>query len=312
MRAGFLSRILLELFVAMLLTACVNTAPNRYADDAGPREDCRAEEAQQLDVTGFIANPERFIRRCIRVRGIIAFRQFFPDVASMYKANMHSKDVIGIYGSADSLWEMRKSVELIAYTYTCDELGKYAERQTDRANREAKAQGRDSVTISFISGECHYHDGPILLVSHWQETESNPPRLYGAENALRYGDLIPIRDDWEHASEVKNFSREWFDGIRKQDANILYSAAQSAGISRFQASTAEKITHAKDSPYASLFGATKAPLIEFFRLKIDAPDNYPDGAFFAFGCVCRAENCSGMWPIATAMLSIVPTGPTHA
>jgi hypothetical protein len=152
--------------------------------------------------------------------------------------------------------------------------------------------------ISFIDGECHYHNGPILFVSEWHENKMSPTRLTGHVNAQKFGDLVVMDENWEHAAAFKKLSQEWFDSIRSKNPIALQQVVENFGINRFYKENAEKLASNANSPYASFFGLKTQPTVAYFTARLD-PDRYPEGAYLAFACACKSAECADMWPIAS-------------
>ena len=266
------------------------------------RLDCRMEESTPLDFAQFVAEPDQYMGRCVHARGIIAFRRFYPDATSLYSAASAAK-LVGVYGDdssegGESLWAVRKPVDLIGYTYTCEEYSRYADASIETKRQAARARGEDYAAVAFITGECHYHGGPALFVSQWKTIDGAPNRLTGREAAERYGDLFETNERWPHAAEVQRIAKEWLGLMRAQDAlgiQALLRREQVADESYADEMLMRHYTHSAESPYAALFGASASSVIKYFQSGV--PYGTVAGDYQAYGCACKSGDCEGDWPI---------------
>src|SRR5262245_20326505 len=118
---------MMALPLLMALAACA-AATQMVADQQpilSPRLDCRLDESAPLDFGGFVAAPASYSGHCVHARGIIAFRRFYPDALSLY-AKRNASELVAVYGNdlsedGESLWIVRKPVDLVGYTYTCEQ-----------------------------------------------------------------------------------------------------------------------------------------------------------------------------------------------
>jgi hypothetical protein len=266
------------------------------------RFDCRMDESTPLDLAGFVAAPDQYMGRCVHARGIIAFRRFYPDALSLYSTRS-PEGLVAVYGQdssedGESLWVARKPVDLIGYTYTCEEYSRYADASIEAKSQAAKARGENYAAMALITGECHDRGGPALFVSQWKTIQGMPNRLSGREAAERFGDLFEMDQRWPYAVEVQSIAKEWFRLLRAQDAEglqTLLRLEQVADRSYTDDMLMRHYTHSAESPYAALFGAAESPIIKYFQSGV--PYGSLVGDYQAYGCACKSGDCQEEWPI---------------
>jgi hypothetical protein len=204
---------------------------------------------------------------------------------------------VAIYGKSPpgmELWGMRSYADLIGFAYSCEQLWDLSEAQADQANEEAKKRGSNEETISFISGECHYHGGPLLWVSQITVDEGIANRLFGGAGA-KYGDIMPMLPDAPHAAAITNAIAPIFEFVRKQDKAGLEAHLKKLGNGGASYNANDAID-LRQATFSFLMGAPKTPDVHYF-----VPNERirgADGDYAAIGCVCKVEDCDGKWPIA--------------
>jgi hypothetical protein len=188
---------------------------------------------------------------------------------------------------------MRNYADLVGYAYSCERYGAWAEAEVKKANDEAKRNGSGTESIVFISGNCHYHGGPLLWISEITVDEKSPTRLFGPA-AARFGDLTPMPARAPHAAEIVKTIGPMFELIRAQDHPGFEAYLKSVGAVAPE-------YHANDAlgpgnkPFYDLRGTTALPAVQYFIPK----ERSRRSDYVAVGCVCRAGDCDGKWPIAT-------------
>jgi hypothetical protein len=281
------------LWCVLLVAAC---ASPQVAKVVPPREDCAASEAVPATLEDFISHPDRLMDKCIHVRGFVAYRAVVPDLPWFY---VHHKpeERVALYGvdpPGRELWGMRAYADITGYAYSCEQFWAFATARADQENEKAKETGSKTESIPFIGGECHYHGGPLLWVSQIRVDDQAPNRLFGL-SAAKYASLTPMLSSAPYAAEVTDFIAPIFDFIRKQDKAGLEAHLQKIGDGGASSDT-DHVTDAKQSPFAFLLGANKAPDVYYFVPTGPGPGAVRD--YEAIGCVCKINNCDGKWPIA--------------
>jgi hypothetical protein len=259
-----------------------------------PREDCAAEESVSVDIDRFRANPSRYAHRCVRVRGLIAWRGLVRDPGELYDrsngtAVLRGRDpMIALYGAEHDatgkleLWGARTYADIIAYAYSCDEFTSYV-----------MARGG-----FMVSGLCHYRSGPVLWVSRWTAIPEVAPRLSGWRAARRHGNLLEVNERWRHFVEANSAVAAWFELVRTRDIAGLAGALSflrpaSAELSEMDRKWALRLMQ-PESPIAFLIGRVSPPRLTILLAR-PRGDEERD-AYQAYGCVCRTDDCSGRWP----------------
>ncbi|HET7083426.1 MAG TPA: hypothetical protein VFI23_01550 [Rhizomicrobium sp.] len=254
-----------------------------------------------------MSHPNRFIDKCIHVRGFVAFRDVVPSLQWLYE---HPKldERVALYGRNPpgvELWAMRNYADLVGFAYSCEQLGTFAEAQTEQKNEEAKKKGSDVESIPFIAGNCHYRGGPVLWVSLITVDENSPNRLFGPA-AAKFSSLTPMLPSTAHATEIANAIGPIFEFMRKQDKAGLEAHLEKIGDGG-ASSHANDAVDTNQNPFSFLLGAPKAPDVHYFvpkeRIRGAA------GNYASIGCVCKIDDCDGKWPIAELDASNKPQWP---
>lgn len=254
---------------ALSIVLCTLFAVSSPPASAAVSTLCRRSDSLTISGAQFMAHYNRYVGHCLHLRGLIAARAYFPSVVALYRsrrraaATYSASDEIG-----DELWSKRSMVDLVARVTTCARIWSSAEAEAEETNRKAKATGSTIVSIPFISGLCHYSDGPALLVSLIKWREAEPTRLTTKADRARYGNIVPVEPSASGMDVVVAVTEGWF------------------------------AEHRSDRT-ADLGWLPPAPLsIAYFREK-----NWEDRAadtILSVGCVCRTADCNAEWPIHTA------------
>ena len=294
------------LFV-LVLAACASPVPPEKPVAFVPlREDCTASEAIPIALEDFASDPDLYIGKCVRTHGLIAFRSIFPDLHRLYTAYYLPANPIAVYGkNLDDLWGMRKFADVVGFAYSCEQLWTRAEMNADKETEEAKKRGSQDEYIPFIAGECHYHGGPLIYLSQISVDENSPTRLSGI-TAGRYGNLKPLHADVPQAAEIRGFLEPIFESMEKRDEATLRSRLQELGAGDAH-NQAKDLLDPRKSPFSFLFGANVELNVHYFVLR--QPATYTPNRYIAVGCVCKKNDCDGLWPIATADAGANPDWP---
>jgi hypothetical protein len=284
--------------------AIVATLGVCHASEAPPaayiplRTDCTAAEAVPLDWRTFIKSPDRYAGRCVRARGLIAFRNFYAGVPELYRASgisqFRTSAAAAVYGSPaveDALWGARSIAELVGYTYTCGQLDSHHELEAAKETALARARGEEVEYVTLVTGNCHYRSGAVLLVSEWHLMPHEPARLTTPTAARTYGNIGEMPPDWPHAKEVMRILGSRFTALRERNMpQLLRTMREQAGYA--------DSTDADE--YMTRFAAlstTARPAIRYFVSQPETGDRWT--RYVAYGCVCVVESCTGKWPISS-------------
>jgi hypothetical protein len=293
---GLVVAMRVELFwfpAAVALMSCTAAPlPLPHADIPAPHYECKRENAVALDLDRFAANPETYAGRCIHARGFKIAGFFYPDLTTFYSGwgIPEPNKQIRLFGREDrtghDFLDVRETVDLTALAYSCNELNR-------RFFDELQLQGLISSGRPCPS----YNDrGAILLVSDWRPISGKPRRLAGPSAMAKYGQLLDVTDDGEHASQVSAVAEKWFDAVRRQDVDAFMQVTGSLEDERDDVS---KLLSSNGSAVRFLFGKTVNPTIKYFltRSPLDEPSVPIKVTSRAFGCVCRTADCTNLWPI---------------
>jgi hypothetical protein len=291
-----LSAVRAILGIVALVGCAPSVPPDRLVKFVPLRKDCTAGEAIPITLEALASHPDQFIGKCVRTRGLVAFRNIFPSLQSLYEESNPEKRV-AIYGKSPpdyELWGMRKFADVIGYAYSCEQLGMNAEIEDQKRADEAKTNGSKTVVISFLAGECHYHGGPVIYVSQIAVDEGAPTRLFGPD-ATKYANLVRLPPDAPHFTEVASAIAPAFEFVRKQDDVALKAHLEKLGTRNASSETVEAVDPRK-SPFAFLLGSSRVPEVHYFVPK--RPNAESEGRYLAIGCVCKMDDCERKWPIA--------------
>lgn len=281
-----------------LLTVALTLALSAGARAAQPG--CTRGNAQAVTVLRMLEHPKHFDGRCIRLKGIAAFRTFYDDLPSLYaRLTRRSGDpephYVALYSGdgalLDRLWQARESMEIVGRASTCETMGRRAQEDAERENAEAEKAGSNRVVVVMMSGPCHYEDGPIIQVSQAVSLPGKA-RLTGEAARARYGDafFLPLPRD-----SVRKPVEALIAALRNRDAAAL-SARKIEDD--WKVSTAAELLDPAKSPFAFLLGATRDPQTAYFDLRLQMDDVQP--GTIGMACICRKDDCTGDWPIAFA------------
>src|ERR1700735_5258179 len=119
----------------------VSLSPGALAAPAA----CTRANAQTATVLRMLEHPAHFEGRCVRLKGIAAFRSFFDDLPSLYahitrRGTDPAPHFVALYGEdeamVDQLWHAREAMEIVGAASTCETLERRAERDAARENAE--------------------------------------------------------------------------------------------------------------------------------------------------------------------------------
>lgn len=284
-----------------------------------PRKDCTRAESVPLDAGAFTRNPQRYGGRCVHVRGIVVWRGFVRDRTELYDWGSGKVDsaMIAVYGEDESggedLWRTRTYADIVAYTYSCEELTEYSfwSAERDNAAEAARAKATNAaVTVSympFVSGLCHYRGGPVLWISEWTPLPELPTTLHDGSSARRYRNIDEVNERWPHFAEAHSVVAQRFEQFRKMDraAHVDYYRKMFARMQDGQ-KMADQLADEAWRRFSFLSGRTDLPPIKMF---LGRPSRDANGTYVAFGCVCKEADCSKRWPIHSMDTDAQPDWP---
>jgi hypothetical protein len=285
------------ILLALAVSACGTFTPvSETANVVAPREDCSVSEAIPATLEDFISHPNRLLDKCIHVHGFVAYRSVVPNIQWLYERSK-PEDRVALYGKdppGKELWAINRNyADLVGFAYSCEQLGAFTQAEADRAEEEAKKNGSDTVIISMLTGNCHYHGGPLLWVSQITLDQNSPTRLFGPV-AAKLGNLIPMLPSAPNAAERTNAIAPIFEFFRKQDKEGLQAhleKLEDASAGAFANDVGDP-----QGPFSFLRGEAKVPDVHYF-IPRDSTDSAAD-YYYAIGCICKTDGCDGKWPIA--------------
>ena len=289
--------------VAMAMARCASAPPPLTpAQIPAPHYDCKRENSLPLDLDRFAARSATYAGHCVYARGFKIAGFFYPDLRSFYSGWSGPHSAIGVFGNRDADFsDARQTIELTALAYSCAEWNHRSDKQLEQEN--LRLSERDPGVSLVASGQpCTAFIGldSVLLVSEWRPIPGIQRRLSGEDAARKYGNLLEVTDDWQHAAEVKQVARDWFDAVRRQDAQQFVHAN---GWSDDERAPVIELLSSGSSPLRFLFGMTAEPTIKFLRTKPNPPADGPNVVyaleFRAYGCVCKTPDCMDQWPIVS-------------
>lgn len=274
---------------------------------------CTSLNSAPTTVPQIAADPDEYVGRCVAIEGVMQRMFLFESVDGVYLQprdglNPASNGFrLGLDHIVGHFSERYRRVAI---------LGRVQDCETVRSALDASAGPGDLV---WVSGYCHYYNGPYLWVHDVQYRSGRPfERRMGSYERKDYGDLEPAPDNWPHRAQVEALASDFLRALRTADRERLAGMhfrdvgdewpEEEAAMLRF-------LLRDGRSPFASIRTGRVPPqhiiLVERSRLypEADEPSADEKADYSALVCFCRAPSCDGRWPIATFDADNVPGRP---
>lgn len=290
--------------VAALLTLSLAVlAPPRLveaSDAPSPEHDdspCRGRVPDYVALRDLMAQPTTYVGRCIRTHGLVVSRYVYPDLEGLY---FNSDQNVGLYtydeSLGDDLFSYRAWTEITGVVDTCERIHAAASAE------EARLQAENELDFVFVGGPCHYYTHlAVLDVFAFARVDGRPLRLTAAglpPNLWLLRQADALRPDEVHLSEA---IERWFAAVKAQDAARIdeLHSGKARPLSASELQYYARMTDPR-SPVADLI-AREGPLrVVFFRFVhgVLRTASWEEVESRLFGCVCKTDDCEGLWPIA--------------
>jgi hypothetical protein len=286
----------------------------------GPHYECGRSWATPITFRDLMANIDKWIGRCVRVRGLTRGYFFYGDLPDYYAAMSESDEArkrrgpnMGLYAKddvmRDRLFRYRQEVEVVAMAYTCAHLKAWHEKEHEREDRDyarrnpspsvPEADKVEKVRIWYLTGYCHYTKDPAMFVSSVRVIDEGPVRLEGAKAAADHGNLDELVESDPDYSETRARLTHWFDALRRRDGDALLklSAGSEPNDLKRKDGWLYRLLNDRESGARFLFGRKTLPALRLYRAReADVP--------LTIGCLCKSSSCDDRWPIHSVDASL--------
>lgn len=259
--------------------------------DVSPSDSaCTMETAHRISLQNLARYPQRYVGQCVRTSGVIDGWSIFASVEALYSAtdqDAHSDrpSRIGSYPQA--------AFESLAGNVVFGDVAGVAE------NCDTFAPS----AMMFL-GYCHHYGGAFLIISAL-EPGSPVVRRVGPTERRQIGTLGFAPANWEDRNTIERMASDWIASIENHD---LAALARLSGRDLNEANLADE-----NSDEHFMIAAVDSPFVEF-----RAPREHHQLALFvtkapgegratltrarrdreAYACICRIDDCTGVWPIS--------------
>jgi hypothetical protein len=315
-------------FIVALAMASLALAQAAHAEDApeppigmvtpgGPHFECGKGWATPITYRDLMANIDKWIGRCVRVRGLTRSYYYLhadlPDYYRKYDMTLTIEERtgpgLGMYAKRaleKRLFRNRQEVEVVAMAYTCERYWEWAKKEVVRKDGDdlrRKSGDPKTERLTWLSGYCHYTGDPVLFVSEARVINRGPLRFEGAAAAAKYGDLELLPANHPDYAEIQSRLTSWFDALRGRDGAALLKQSGDATPEDLNDKRGKlyKLLNAPDSGARFLFSRKHLPPMRLMRARL--PEGHSNEVY-AFGCLCKRESCEDRWPIHSADASI--------
>jgi hypothetical protein len=279
---------------------------------AGESPECSPSVAEVATVPRIAADADGYQGRCVRIDGVMRTHYLYESVDGVYLQPPDSLNpassgfALGLDNVAKRYSEDYRHVSVVGRVQDCGTV------------REAVNASVVEDQIVFISGYCHYHDGPYLWVKHLKIRPGAPfERRMGNYDRKDYGDIEPVPADWPHRAMIEELAGKFLTALRAGDRDTLADIHfRNVGLAwkEDEAQLLKFLLKAPKSPFASIRHGNGPPhqiILASRSLLYPEPEHADDAAddYSAIVCFCRTGDCTGRWPIATFDADNLPTRP---
>lgn len=292
------------------LLASIALASVMAEPDDGADSDCTWSRATPASIQAVMSDPSRYRGKCVEVRAITNGYLLFTSVEGYYRsgplvggepeANPNDRERLGIYNS--ELLERTPAGELRHVTA----VGTLRDCEADREAAYADAAPNE---IIWISGFCHYADGPYLWLDH---VEVGPlvdaARLTGEDMRSKVGNLFFAPADWPYRKFAEEKAREYLGVLRRGDRSAfskMHLETERPPQLRNSVSLAfgshpgfTKLRRTGREPQMAILVQREEPRIEPQGVEtLHGPRSEFD-EYSATICFCILPDCTALWPIS--------------
>jgi hypothetical protein len=277
-----------------MLAAALALAAAAAAPAALPA--CTAAGSAPATIERIEARPDRYLDRCVTVRGYVAGIRMYDSREGLYltyrygpdgnriPANLHHR--IGIDKQEIRNLRLHHPVEGVV-TGRVDSCERRVKRVTDAGG------------IPFLGGYCHYDGGPTIVVSTYRLGTRSIERMTGEAARARFGNIVPIPADWPFRKRLEQMAADFTAALRSRDRAKLASLHD---VDPRQPGESDRdllswLLDDPDSVFARFRSAAPSETKIFVNASADGrPFRHDEIA--AILCICRERACGGRWPIS--------------
>jgi hypothetical protein len=294
------------MWLAPLLLAAAPAEPAAAA--------CTAATASPVSVERLVANPRKWIGRCVTVSGAAWGQGLYGGVGGVYLARRWRggwRHRIGLYryGDAKRVEEGIRRSTVTGRADTCERIAAGAEAENAAEQARLDAEGKGEMVISMLTGYCHYRGGPIIHVAEEAaELGAAPARLVGKGARRRYGSLALDPPEWVKLGRARALAAEIRDALAAGDRERLSNLFGESGADDEELAY---MLDRPDSPFREIRDPRRRPAIAVLVEEEDYGGRplRRRADFNAFLCFCRGGNCADLWPIVDFDASNRPDQP---
>jgi hypothetical protein len=268
--------------------------------------DCSARNSMRATVPEIAANAEKFAGKCVAIDGVTQGIYLFETIDGVY---LQPPDRLNPASSGFRLGLDHFSPGLNGEYRHVSILGRVQDCETIRDLVQGAAEEGE---VAWVSGYCHYFNGPYLYVNRFQLRSGRPfERRMGHPEREDYGDLVPAPADWPHRANVEALAGEFLRALRTSDREkLLWIHFREVGLE--WEDDERELTHfllkSRKSPFAAVrTSATASPEQIILIGRADLREE--SSSYASTICFCREATCAGRWPIATFDADNVPSRP---
>jgi len=287
------------IFTALALLVLLSSSSQSRVSYSEATANCTRAVAEDATVLQILKSLKYFENRCVHVSGVVADRSIIDDIHSLYaymtgRATDPEPHFVAVYSDntalEDELWQARATMDVAGVLTSCSAKYARAQADVDQKNAEAKRTGSDSEWIVFMSGPCHYQDGPVITVKEASPT-SGETRLTGDSARAKYGDAYLLK---KPRDDVRKPVEALIAALKARDTKLLFGKIEDdwTGLSN-----ADLLDPTK-SPFAFMLGMTHDPQTVYFDTHLHS-DRLGDDVT-GVACVCRKDGREDSWPITFA------------
>lgn len=256
---------------------------------ANDRPTCTKDNSMLVRAQSLLSDPGSYVNRCVRVRGLLAYRRIYPGTLSMYATTDDRPDLSGPDSNSPAtsiaaypsdtvpievLSQTRSFAELIGWIGRCE------------LYFDPSAFGPNTITL--IEPLCEFERGPTIEVDSVNPIPNVTTRLSGQIARLKYGNLA-LAQESEIPQPARDGIQHWFAAVQARDLNTINSTYMNPSYSPRDR---KEFVNPDTSPFRSIFGRSGPVQITYLQRKAGRNE---DAQYY--GCVCKISSCTYEWPI---------------
>lgn len=261
---------------------------------------CTKANSEVLSVREVQAAANELVGECVGVAGLRIAEAIFPDREAVYQffsaSDPRKHLVVGIpYMLPKSTYTMERGVFLGRVKSCRDDQRSF--RRTQKALLKDTGSGDDDAIIMIHHrGFCSWNDGVAIYLEDTKDViEAKEERLVGEINRLKFGDLVPVKEN-----DPANSTIQWLADIALR-VPCEPDFKPSAPPVKQSAVSSEVHTPYKDLAWSKEVSKRCPRSIDeltIYRVR-ETSSSFDSGAKLDLVfCLCRTGDCRERWPIA--------------